>query len=91
MSTRILLELLTSRRTRTQTTLSHLILVTVDANTEETAYRTPSLSAPAQRHFLPGAGEGLPLPSMSLFLEGVIRIEGNLIRHVIIRVHRKDS
>ncbi|KAI0803143.1 RIC1-domain-containing protein [Irpex lacteus] len=62
-----------------QTTLSYLILVTVDVNPEEIAYRTPPLPVAAQRHFLPGAGEGLPLPSMSLFLEGVIRIEGALL------------
>lgn len=57
--------------------------MTVDVNAEEIAYRTPPLPVAAQRHFLPGAGEGLPLPSMSLFLEGVIRIEGALIRYAV--------
>ncbi|KAI0343994.1 RIC1-domain-containing protein [Trametopsis cervina] len=62
-----------------QTTLSYLVLVTVDMNAEETVYRTPPLPPASQRHFLPGPGEGMPLPSLSLHLEGVIRIEGSLV------------
>jgi hypothetical protein len=59
------------------------VLVTVTVNVDEPAYRTPPLPAASQRQFLPGPGEGLPLPSMSLYLEGVIRIEGNLLRWVM--------
>lgn len=51
-------------------------------NGEDIAYRTPPLPAASQRHFLPGAGEALPLPAVHLHLEGVIQIEGNLIRYV---------
>ncbi|KAI0706047.1 RIC1-domain-containing protein [Cytidiella melzeri] len=68
-----------SNRIIIQTTLSYLVLVTLDVNPEEVAYRTPPSPAASQRHFLPGAGEAVPLPSMNFFLEGVIRIEGSLI------------
>lgn len=46
-------------------------------------YQTPPLAANAARHFLPGAGEALPLQSLNLHLEGVIRIEGSLLRCVL--------
>ncbi|CDO70231.1 hypothetical protein BN946_scf184942.g31 [Trametes cinnabarina] len=62
-----------------QTTGSYLVLVTVEYNAEEVPYQTRSLAATAARHFLPGAGEALPLQSLKLHLEGVIRIEGNLL------------
>ncbi|KAI8995415.1 RIC1-domain-containing protein [Trametes punicea] len=61
------------------TTESYLVLVTVEYNAEEVPYQSPPLAANAARHFLPGAGEALPLQSLSLRLEGVIRIEGNLL------------
>ncbi|KAI0823049.1 RIC1-domain-containing protein [Trametes gibbosa] len=62
-----------------QTTLSYLVLVSVEYNAEEVPYQTPPLATNAARHFLPGAGEALPLQSLSLHLEGVIRIEGSLL------------
>ncbi|KAI0639098.1 RIC1-domain-containing protein [Trametes polyzona] len=62
-----------------QTTESYLVLITVEYNAEEVPYQTPPLAANAARHFLPGAGEALPLQSLSLHLEGVIRIEGTLL------------
>ncbi|KAI0651550.1 RIC1-domain-containing protein [Trametes meyenii] len=62
-----------------QTTGSHLVLVTVEYNAEEVPYQTPPLPANAARNFLPGAGEALPLQSLSLHLEGVIRVEGTLL------------
>ncbi|KAJ8501555.1 hypothetical protein ONZ51_g555 [Trametes cubensis] len=62
-----------------QTTESYLVLITVEYNAEEIPYQTPPLAANAARHFLPGAGEALPLQSLSLHLEGVIRIEGSLL------------
>ncbi|KAI9066722.1 RIC1-domain-containing protein [Trametes sanguinea] len=61
-----------------QTTESYLVLITVEYNAEEVPYQTPPLATNATRHFLPGAGEALPLQSLRLHLEGVIRIEGNL-------------
>ncbi|KAI0768593.1 RIC1-domain-containing protein [Trametes elegans] len=62
-----------------QTTESYLVLISVEYNAEEVPYQTPPLAANAARHFLPGAGEALPLQSLSLHLEGVIRIEGTLL------------
>ncbi|KAI0336149.1 RIC1-domain-containing protein [Cubamyces sp. BRFM 1775] len=62
-----------------QTTESYLVLITVEYNAEEVPYQTPPLAANAARHFLPGAGEALPLQSLSLHLEGVIRVEGSLL------------
>ncbi|OSD05915.1 RIC1-domain-containing protein [Trametes coccinea BRFM310] len=61
-----------------QTTESYLVLITVEYNAEEVPYQTPPLARNAARHFLPGAGEALPLQSLKLHLEGVIRIEGSL-------------
>ncbi|KAL7285751.1 hypothetical protein ACG7TL_000860 [Trametes sanguinea] len=61
-----------------QTTESYLVLITVEYNAEEVPYQTPPLATNAARHFLPGAGEALPLQSLKLHLEGVIRIEGSL-------------
>ncbi|KAI0374480.1 RIC1-domain-containing protein [Pilatotrama ljubarskyi] len=62
-----------------QTTESYLVLVTVEYNAEEVPYQSPPLASNAARNFLPGAGEALPLQSLSLHLEGVIRIEGTLL------------
>ena len=42
----------------------------------------PPLAPNAARHFLPGAGEALPFQSLGLRLEGVIKIEGTLLRYV---------
>jgi len=33
-----------------------------------------------QRNFLAGPGEGIPLHSVSLYFEGVVRVEGTLLR-----------
>ncbi|KAK7694309.1 hypothetical protein QCA50_001491 [Cerrena zonata] len=62
-----------------QTTASYLVLVTVEYSPEEIPYQSPPLAPSAQRHFLPGPGEGLPFQSISLHFEGVIRIEGHLL------------
>ena len=66
-----------------QTTESYLVLITVEYNAEEVPYQTPPLATNAARHFLPGAGEALPLQSLSLRLDGVTRIEGTLLRYVL--------
>ncbi|KAI0080014.1 RIC1-domain-containing protein [Panus rudis PR-1116 ss-1] len=62
-----------------QTTESYLVLVTVEYSPNEIPYQSPPLAPSAQRHFLPGPGEGLPFQSISLQFEGVIRIEGQLL------------
>ncbi|TFK93553.1 RIC1-domain-containing protein [Polyporus arcularius HHB13444] len=62
-----------------QTTESYLVLVSLEYNADESPYQSPPLAPNAARHFLPGAGEALPLQSLSLRLEGVIRIEGTLL------------
>ncbi len=46
-------------------------------------YQPPILNATAQRNFTVGPGEGLPLNPISLHFEGVIRVEGTLIKCVI--------
>jgi hypothetical protein len=56
------------------------VLVTPTYNPNETPYKSPLVASTADRHFLPGPGEAIPLQSMSLHLEGVIRIEGHLLR-----------
>lgn len=43
-------------------------------------YQTPATSG-SQRNFLPGPGEALPLQSVSLHFEGVIFVDGNLLRY----------
>ncbi|KAG8888127.1 hypothetical protein FRB98_008319 [Tulasnella sp. 332] len=63
-----------------QTSTSHLVLIAVLYPTSSYApYAAPPMPASAQRHFLPGAGEGHLLPSVSLRFEGVVRIEGNIL------------
>ena len=65
-----------------QTSDSYLVLVTVIFHPDETIYQAPPLSTNAQRNFLAGPGEAFPLSSVSLQFEGVIRVEGTLIRCV---------
>lgn len=45
-------------------------------------YRPPSLSLQTMRTFLAGPGEGLPFQPVSLHFEGVVRVEGDLLRLV---------
>lgn len=56
------------------------MLVTVEYKPDEVVYESTPLMPSAQRHFLPGAGEGLALQPIALRFEGVIRIEGHLLR-----------
>ncbi|KIJ68689.1 hypothetical protein HYDPIDRAFT_179745 [Hydnomerulius pinastri MD-312] len=62
-----------------QTTFSYLVLVTVDYTPDSAAYQAPEIAQGAQRNFLAGPGEGLPLQSLSLAFEGVIRAEGQVL------------
>ncbi|KAJ3885220.1 hypothetical protein GG344DRAFT_82968 [Lentinula edodes] len=69
-----------------KTSDSYLVLVTVIFHPDETIYQAPPLSANAQRNFLAGPGEAFPLSSVSLQFEGVIRVEGTLVR-----IHQRYS
>lgn len=51
-------------------------------NPTETVYNTTPLPINSQRNFLEGAGEGLPLHAIHLQLDGVVRVEGTLLRLV---------
>lgn len=64
-----------------QTTGSYLVLVTPVYSPNETPYKFVPAASTTDRHFLPGPGEALPLQSVSLRFEGVIRIEGQLLRY----------
>ena len=46
----------------------------------ETIYASSPLPSNTQRNFLKGPGEGLPFPSVALHFEGVIRVEGAVLR-----------
>ncbi|KAF8807681.1 RIC1-domain-containing protein [Phlegmacium glaucopus] len=63
-----------------KTSQSFLVLVSLEFKTEQVVYNS-SLLLPSntQRNFLSGPGEGLPFNSVSLHLEGVIRVEGTLM------------
>ncbi|KAJ3810381.1 hypothetical protein F5876DRAFT_65687 [Lentinula aff. lateritia] len=63
-----------------KTSDSYLVLLTVIFHPNETSYQAPPLSANARRNFLAGSGEAFPLSSVSLQFEGVIRVEGTLVR-----------
>ncbi|KAI0047802.1 RIC1-domain-containing protein [Auriscalpium vulgare] len=72
-----------------QTTMSYLVLVSVQYRPDETPYSTPPLGSSSQRNFLSGPGEAVPLQAISLNFEGVIRVEGTLLsvsprRHYIL-------
>jgi len=63
-----------------QTQDSYLLLILVEYLSTQ-AYRTPRLSTVAQRQFLSGPGEGHPLQGISLEFEGVIQVEGGILRY----------
>lgn len=65
-----------------QTTLSYLVLVAVSLDPSELPYQTPYLAPSAAERFFPGAGEALPIHSFKLQLEGVIHIEGTVLRWI---------
>lgn len=62
-----------------QTAGSYLVLVTVEHKSYLPVYQQPALSAASQRSFQPGPGEAHPIPSVSLYFEGVIFVEGHLL------------
>lgn len=57
-----------------------MVLVSVEYKPDDLVYQVPTLAPQAQRNFLAGPGEGIPLQGVGLHFEGVIRIEGNLLR-----------
>ncbi|KAG6844277.1 hypothetical protein H0H87_008226 [Tephrocybe sp. NHM501043] len=63
-----------------KTSESYLVIVSVEFKPEETVYHAPPLPPNAQRNFLAGPGEGLPFQSIGLVFEGVVRVEGTLLR-----------
>lgn len=63
-----------------KTSESYLVLVTVVYTPSETVYNSVPLPSNAQRNFLAGAGEGSPFHALHLQLEGVINVEGTLVR-----------
>jgi hypothetical protein len=71
-----------SRSVPLQTTKSYLVLASLRQKPDEIPYGTPRLGSSTLRTFLPGPGEALPLQALVIHFEGVIRIEGNLLRWV---------
>ena len=71
-----------SRKATLQTTKSYLVLASLRQKLDETPYGTPRSGSSSMRTFLPGPGEALPLQALVIHFEGVIRIEGNLLRWV---------
>lgn len=65
-----------------QTTRSYLVLVTVENKSYLPVYQSPALSPASQRSFQPGPGEAHQVQSVSLHFEGVIFVEGHLLRSV---------
>ena len=65
-----------------QTAGSYLVLVTVENKSYLPVYQSPALSSTSQRSFQPGPGEAHPIQSVSLHFEGVIFVEGHLLRSV---------
>ena len=61
---------------------SYLVLVTVENKAYLPVYQSPALSPASQRSFQPGPGEAHLLQSVSLHFEGVIFVEGHLLRSV---------
>jgi RAB6A-GEF complex partner protein 1 len=68
------------RAFRLQTTKSYLVLASLHQKPDETPYSTPRLGSSSMRTFLSGPGEALPLQALVIRFEGVIRIEGSLLR-----------
>lgn len=58
------------------------MLVTVESKSYLPVYQPPALSSTSQRSFQPGPGEAHPVQSVSLHFEGVIFVEGHLLRSV---------
>ena len=64
-----------------QTTKSYLVLASLHQKPDETPYVDPRLSPSTLRTLLSGPGEALPLQALVIRFEGVIRVEGCLLRY----------
>ena len=58
------------------------MLVAVENKSYLPVYQPPALSPASQRSFQPGPGEAHPVQSVSLHFEGVVFVEGHLLRSV---------
>ena len=58
------------------------MLVTVESKSYLQVYQSPVLPSASQRSFQPGPGEANPVQSVSLYFDGVIFVEGHLLRSV---------
>ncbi|KAK2461688.1 hypothetical protein APHAL10511_006151 [Amanita phalloides] len=65
-----------STRIVISTSDSFLLLISVEYDNDNVAYKTLNLPP---RDMIPGPGEGLPMQSISLQFEGVIRVDGTLL------------
>jgi len=66
-----------------QTNLSFLVLVSVEYDATEAVYQSFKhlTTSTAQQNFQAGPGEGFPLSSVALRFEGVIHIQGTLVKY----------
>lgn len=59
------------------------MLVSLEFDLGEVVYESTPLPVNTQRNFLAGPGEGLPFHAINMHFEGVIRIDGTLLRYVL--------
>ncbi|EJU04689.1 RIC1-domain-containing protein [Dacryopinax primogenitus] len=62
-----------------QTSDSHLILLSLLYGHAPPAYRMPDLPRSGMKHFAPAPGEGGPIQSVEIGIEGVVKLEGGLL------------
>lgn len=67
-----------------QTTKSYLVLASLHQKPDETPYGTPRLGSSSLRTFLSGPGEAISLQALVIRFEGVIRMEGSLLKWVFL-------
>ena len=73
---------LDSRSHSIQTSASYLVLIAVEHQPDRPIYEVSQASRSTQRNFLAGPGEGVPFQRVHLHFEGVIRIQGSVLRYV---------
>ncbi|KZO96717.1 RIC1-domain-containing protein [Calocera viscosa TUFC12733] len=62
-----------------QTSASHLILLSLLYGQAPPAYQMPSMPNSASKHFSSAPGEGGPIQSVEIGIEGVVKLEGGLL------------
>ena len=65
-----------------KTSASYLVLIAVEHQPDRPIYEVSQASRSTQRNFLAGPGEGVPFQRVHLHFEGVIRIQGSVLRYV---------